>query len=167
VTLPIPVTNGSSSGTFVPLEGVATADDVSPAAASHTVVIDNNPLTLTLAEDQDPVAPGGTLTYTLSYQNLTGGNITGTALSLPLPPGVSFVSASTSGALIDGVVQWSLGTLTSNQSGSQTVTVTVDNGLPPAAGTLLVVNAAQLSGTSATTGTELARATAVTRVVGP
>jgi uncharacterized repeat protein (TIGR01451 family) len=154
-------------GTFEPMDGVATADDVSPAAASHTVVIDNNPLLLTLAEDQDPVAPGGTLVYTLSYQNLTGGSITGTALSFPLPPGVSFVSASSSGALIDGVVQWSLNTLTSNQSGSQTVTVTVDNGLPPDAGTLLMVNAAELSGTSITTGTELARATAVTRVVGP
>jgi uncharacterized repeat protein (TIGR01451 family) len=164
VTLQLPVINGSTIGTLVPLDSVVTADDVSPAAASHTVVIDNNPLLLTLAEDHDPVAPGGTLTYTLSYQNLTGGSITGTVLSLPLPPGVNFVSASNSGALIDGVVQWSLGTLTSD---SQTVTVTVDNGLPPDAGTLLVVNAAQLSGTSATTGTELARATAVTRVVGP
>jgi uncharacterized repeat protein (TIGR01451 family) len=169
VILPLTVKTGSPSGTFVPLDGVVTADDVSPAAASHTVVIDNdNALSLTLVEDKDPAAPGETLTYTLTYNNRSGANnVTGVAMSLPLPPGVNFVSATGSGVLIDGIVQWSLGTLSAGSSGSRQVTVTVDNGLPPDAGTLLMVNAAELSGTSITTGTELARATAVTRVVGP
>ena len=163
VMLPITISNGTPSGTLVTLEAAVLADGVLPALASHTVVVDNdNALSLVLAEDQDAVAPGATLTYTLTYANRSSASITGTTLALPLPPSLSFVSATDGGTVSGNTVQWTLATLPALSSGSVQVVGTVSS--TASNGEILVVDAARMAGTSATTGPELARATAATRV---
>ncbi|MCC6302285.1 MAG: DUF11 domain-containing protein [Gammaproteobacteria bacterium] len=163
VMLPMYISSSTDSGTLMGLHGIVTADTVSPEFVSHTVVVDDNALSLALNEDKDAVTPGGTLTYTLTYGNRSGASLTGSTLTLPLPAGVTFVSATGGGTLVNDSVQWSLGTLTAGQVGRRQVTVTVNSG--PDNGAVLAVDAAQIAATSATTGTELARATAATRLL--
>jgi uncharacterized repeat protein (TIGR01451 family) len=163
VMIPMTVSAGTVGGSLITLEALAFATGVSPTLASHTVVVDNdNALSLALNEDKDAVAPGAALSYALTYGNISGASITGTTLRLPLPSGVTFVSATGGGALVGNAVEWTLATLQASESGRQQVLVNVDGALGN--GTLLVVDAAQISGTSATTGPELARANAATRV---
>ncbi len=165
VTLPLVVNNASyaPAGSLISLEASVVADGKPSSIISHTAAVDSdNALNLALDENKDTVAPGEPLVYTLTYGNRSTASVTSTTLSLPLPPGVTFDSATNGGTVVGNVVQWNLGTLQATQTGRQQVTVTVDNAL--ADGTLLVVDAAQLAATQATTGPELARATNVTRV---
>ena len=163
VELPINVTPGSPAGSLVALDAFVEADGVSMSQISQTVAIDNDePLALSIDVDRDAVAPGSTLTYTLTYANRGATSITGSALRLPLPQGVTFVSASGGGTLVGGAVQWALNTLVPSQSGRVQVVVDVDAGA--AAGTLLAVDTAQLTGTTASTGPAAAQAAIVTRV---
>ncbi|MGC8762371.1 MAG: hypothetical protein ACP5VN_01855, partial [Acidobacteriota bacterium] len=62
------------------------------------------------------------VTYTLHY-DVSGGWAQDTTLSLPLPAGVTFVSASGGGTFSGGVVTWSLGLLGEGASGDLTVEV--------------------------------------------
>jgi uncharacterized repeat protein (TIGR01451 family) len=163
VTMAMVVTNATPAGTVITLPAVVLVNGSQNQTTSKSVTVNGtNALTLGLDDDKDAVAPGDTLTYTLTYGNRSTSNVTGTTLSLPLPPGVTFVSASGGGTLVSNNVQWTIGTLLAGQSARQQVIVTVGNGL--ASGTALPIDAAVLSGTSAVTGAELARATAVTRV---
>ena len=69
------------------------------------------PLTLQLSTEQGTVAPGGNFTYTLTCGNISATARNGVMLSAPVPAGATFVSADGGGTLIDGVVNWTLGTL--------------------------------------------------------
>ena len=166
VELPIDITTGSPSGSLVSLAAFVVGDGVSMAQASHTVAIDNDdPLALSVDVDRDAVSPGTTLTYTLTYANRGATSVTGSTLSLPLPPGVTFVSASGTGTLAGNTVQWPLNTLVASQSGRVQVVVDVGAGTPT--GALLVVDGAQLTGTTVASGPAVARAALVTRVQAP
>ena len=68
-------------------------------------------LNLQLSTEQGTVAPGGDFTYALTCANISATARTGVTLSAPVPAGASFVSADGGGQLIDGVVNWTLGTL--------------------------------------------------------
>ncbi len=52
------------------------------------------PLRLTTSDSPDPVAPGGTLTYTLAVKNLSAGPATNVALTDSLPGGTTFESVT-------------------------------------------------------------------------
>ena len=146
------------------LEALVTDDSSNRAATEATVAIDtNNPLSLSVDDDKNPVAPNNVVTYTLAYGNraLTS-SITGTTLKFPIPVGTTFVSATGGGTLSSGKVQWTLGSLAATQSDRQQVVVLLNNGL--AAGTVLAVNAATISGLNSSLVTESASATAVSRV---
>lgn len=163
VALPVYPYAGLANGELVKLNAMALADDGTQSWIEHAVPVDqNNTLSLLVSENRDAVQPGELLTYTLLYGNRSTGSTTGTTLSLPLPTGVTFVSASGGGTLVGNVVQWNLATLQGGQSARQQVVVSVNADV--ASGTALSINAATLSGTSAVTGPELARATTVTRV---
>jgi uncharacterized repeat protein (TIGR01451 family) len=149
---------------LVSLDASVRADGASSAAASHTAAIDdNNALTLALDENKDTVAPGEQLVYTLTYGNRSAVSVTGAVLSLPLPSGATFVSASGGGAEANGVVTWPATSLSVGQVSRQQVTVAVSGAL--ANGTVIAVDAAQLAGTSTNNIQELARATNATRVI--
>jgi uncharacterized repeat protein (TIGR01451 family) len=162
VSLPAPVSSGLVSGRLIVQEAEVRADGVPMVLARHTVSVDaDGVLALALDADKDSAASADLLTYTLAYGNRATSSSTGTTLSLPLPPGVSFVSASGGGVLAGNAVTWNLGTLQAGQSGRQQVKVMVG---ALSSGTLLSINAAQISGISAVTGAEEARASRVTRV---
>ncbi len=92
--------------------------DVSPSGpASLQIVKEDSP---------DTVEPGGTLTYTLHYSNISLLPIDNVVIEETYDPGVSFVTAS---PLPDiGNSQWTLGTLAAGETGSITITVIVDPG---------------------------------------
>jgi uncharacterized repeat protein (TIGR01451 family) len=163
VSMPVPVAGGTPDGTVLTLPATVLVNGVQMLQASASVTVDaDNALELSLDGDRNGAAPGDTLTYTLTYGNRSTSSVTGTTLSLPLPAGTTFVSASGGGTLAAGAVNWNLGTLQAGQAARQQVRVTVAPAL--ASGALLSVNAAQIAGNSAVTGPELARATAITRV---
>ncbi|MBL4607625.1 MAG: DUF11 domain-containing protein, partial [Pseudomonadales bacterium] len=70
------------------------------------------------------VAPGGTLTYTLSYDNYGGADASNVVISDTLPTGMAYVSSTASGTESAGIVTWNIGTVAASGTGSVTVTVT-------------------------------------------
>ena len=83
-----------------------------------------NPFAVTLAESADPALPGAVVTYELNYAlRADAGTVANSVLRLPLPDGVSFVSASDGGSHSGGVVTWFLGVLSPGDSGTRQATV--------------------------------------------
>ena len=99
--------------------GLAMAFSAPPASAGQ-------PLLLVKTDAPDPVLAGGTLTYTLTANNLTGGPITATVTD-PLPANVSLASANpTAGVVVVGPpLVWSV-ILPPNSSHSLAIVVQVD-----------------------------------------
>jgi uncharacterized repeat protein (TIGR01451 family) len=77
------------------------------------------------------VLASSNLTYTIAVTNFGPSSAGGVVVTDTLPAGVIFVSASGNGVNSSGVVNWSLGTLTSGQISNLTLIVTA-----PAGGTL-------------------------------
>jgi uncharacterized repeat protein (TIGR01451 family) len=96
-------------------------------------------LTLSLADAPDPVAVGGTLTYTAQIRNLGNSDALGVSFSLPLPRSVSWlVSTPSQGSCNSGrSVSCKLGTVPAGAMATVTVQV-----LPLRRGTLAVSAAA-------------------------
>ena len=164
VSMVMTVTNGTANGTAITVPANVSANGNPNQATSKFVLVDNdNALSLGVDEDKDAVAPGDTLTYSLTYGNRTASNVTGTILAFPIPPGATLVGGS-GGTISGGVVQWDLGTLTAGAGGRKTVTVAV-NATPPS-DLRLAIDGASATGTSAATGKpERVWATAVTRII--
>jgi len=93
-----------------------------------------NPLHLSKSDTPDPVVPGGTITYTISYDNLANNyDVHNVVLIDYLPPETIFVSASGGGTYdpITHTVTWSIGTLPALSGPyTETLTVTVKTGTP-------------------------------------
>lgn len=163
VSMPMTVSAGTADGTVITVVAGVSVNAVQQASVQQSVTVDgDNALSLAVDADKDGAAPGETLTYTLTYGNRATSSVTGTTLSMPLPAGTALLSTSGGGTLAGGVVTWNLGTLQGGQSGRHQVVVGVGAGL--GSGTLLAVNAAQITGNSAVTGPEAARATLMTRL---
>jgi uncharacterized repeat protein (TIGR01451 family) len=101
--------NAPPDGTTIGLNLIDTAraGSVSRGVVARTMP----PLNLQLSTEQGTVAPGGNFTYTLTCANISATARNGVTLSASVPAGASFVSADGGGQLIDGVVNWTLGTL--------------------------------------------------------
>jgi uncharacterized repeat protein (TIGR01451 family) len=91
--------------------------------------------------------PGETLTYTITLANSGGSAVTGYAITDPLDPNVSFVSADNGGVASNGSVAWSGLTVPSNGSLVLTVVVRVADPIP--AGVTQIVNVAVATGQTA------------------
>lgn len=114
----------------------ATSTQGHTAFASPIVHLDTQqPLRLSLAPEQAPVAPGGRLTYALSLGNTGPDPLPDLVLRVPIPEGTQFVAASDGGTLQNGAVVWNVGVLGAGGAGQASLEVTVDGGL--ADGTLL------------------------------
>src|SRR4029077_19392273 len=103
-------TNGTLLNSDVWVQDATAADDyqVNVAAVALNTAIAGVHVTMSALPAQ--VRAGGTLTYTLTFGNPGSAAVAGT-LSLPIPAGLSFVSASDGGTSSGGTVTWSLGTL--------------------------------------------------------
>lgn len=89
-------------------------------------VVTSADLSITKADDVDPVTPGTDLTYTLVVMNNGPSGATGVAITDPLPAGTSFVSADGGGLEAGGTVTWAVGALANGATSTVHVTVHVD-----------------------------------------
>jgi len=69
---------------------------------------------------------GRDVTYDIVVRNTGDGEARNTMITDTIPAGARFVRASDGGKLVDGIVQWSIGTLTPNGSRKVNVTFGVD-----------------------------------------
>ncbi len=114
-------------------------------------------LSVTKTDAPDPVAVGGTLTYTVAVTNNGPDAATGVVMTDTLPPSVTFVSAGPSCTHLSGTVTCGLGSLANG--GATTVTIMVT---PTAAGTL--TNTASVTGNETDPNSANNTATALTTV---
>src|SRR5439155_1191052 len=87
-------------------------------SAITTTVTSAPVLAVSATDAPDPVAAGGTITYTLAYSNTGNSGATAVVLSDTVPVNTTFVSATGGGTLSSGVVTWSIGALAAGGSGS-------------------------------------------------
>jgi uncharacterized repeat protein (TIGR01451 family) len=127
------VSNSAIDGSLLTLLARVTyAGALTPVEASRTVMVSEFApgLVVSLTADRDPVAPGERVEYRVGFGNRFGTTLTAGALSVRLPAGVSFVSATGGGTEVGDEVQWSLGFVASGESGFRDLVVEVDAGLP-------------------------------------
>jgi len=162
--LPPAVSGSAAEGTIIRFEASATeSTGIQRRAQRSTLVRDGRTLELAIDDDQEPVNPGDRLTYALTYANQSVDSVVDLVLSLPVPPGMIFASASHGGSQTLGLVSWNIGTLQAGQSGQRSVAFDVSDQL--ADGTLLLADGARLEQTGFFP--ESARALAVTRAKVP
>lgn len=117
------------------------SNEVSITTASSTEL----DVSLSKTDSSDPVAAGAELTYVLKVTNETTGASVATGLFVTdtLPGGVTFKSSTPSQGTVDPVMEanvvWNVGTLSSGQSETLEIQVTVDPATPD--GTILTNNA--------------------------
>ncbi len=95
--------------------------------------------------------PGENLTYTITLTNTGGADVSGYGLSDALPANTAFVSASDSGAVTAGVINWTNLTVPKQvgaTAGTKTVTVMVKVANPIPAGVTSIANVAYKTGTT-------------------
>ncbi|MBI2952671.1 MAG: DUF11 domain-containing protein [Chloroflexi bacterium] len=128
---------------------IASAEN-SPASASVSTYINvlEPVLVLRKSGDTASVSPGGSVTYTLTYTNVGNTQATGVVLTDAVPTGFTAVSASGGATVSPSVVTWTIGTLDSGASASQTVTAAAGN---PFAGANPGTNTAYLSASGLST----------------
>jgi uncharacterized repeat protein (TIGR01451 family) len=127
-------------------------DDEDNRAEVETTVIVVVDLAITKLDNPDPVVAGQQLTYTLEVSNLGASQATGVTVIDTLPPGVSFVSATTTQGTTShagGIVTVNLGDMAPGQMETVTILVAV---APTAHGTL--TNTASVSGNEQETNTD-------------
>ena len=139
------VLNGTVDGSAIPFIVEVFENNIKVAETSRSVIVqDIVPYDIAVDEDINPIAPGEPLVYTITYSNRSAASATSTALSFPLPQGVTFVSATDGGVLNGNTVEWNLNTLPAHSGGEQKVTVNVGGNV--VSGSLLEVDKAQISG---------------------
>ena len=111
------IDTNATNGLMIPFDGrVVEGAAVLATAQSDAMVEENRSLELEIDADREPVAPGETLRYELSFGNQSGTATTDTELRFPLPAGTSLVEASDGGTLVGNEVVWDLGTLNPGDS---------------------------------------------------
>jgi hypothetical protein len=133
VTLNIPpvVLSGQTaprSGTLISIDVEVVATDAPQLKLRRNVIVETNrKLELELDPSPQPVAHGALLTYSLSFGNRSVGQLAPAQLTMPLPVGTAFLSASDGGTAANGVVTWPLGDLAAGASGVRELVVIVDD----------------------------------------
>lgn len=132
-SVPPRVASGISDGRLVRIEASATDASGDMIGASTSLRVRNTrDRDLRMAVDRDPVMPGQNMTYTISYGILSSGAGSPNAkLSLKLPEGTSFVSASDGGLVNNSAVEWALGPLNPGEGGLRTAVLVASGSLLP------------------------------------
>jgi uncharacterized repeat protein (TIGR01451 family) len=160
VTFTVAVQSPLPNGTSLFASATLSSTNTAAVPAMATTTVQSAPtLSLTDTGTPNPVQAGSQLTYTLAFANHGNDTASDAALTVVLPAGTSFVSASNGGSYAAGTnqVSWNLGNLAASGSGSVTLVVLVDQGL--AAGTLsdtavlTAANSAQVTATAMTSTT--------------
>ena len=141
---------------------VASADNISDIILTHVVKIDPSPLMrLSVMPDPGPAVPEEPFTYTLTYGNVGASNPTAVELTMTVPVGTSFLSATEGGTEAGDVVTWDLGTVGVGAGGRVEMRVVPNAGL--ATGATLEAEATLDSGVE----TELVVSSEALTEVGP
>jgi uncharacterized repeat protein (TIGR01451 family) len=121
-------TAGSIS--VVPLDGSAPLD-ISVLGSPSGVAITPTPyFVIEKIAQPAPVAAGGTLVYTINFENRGSAHATGVTVTDTVPAGLTFVSATAGGAPSGGNVVWNIGDLGIGGVGELEVTFTVAPAIP-------------------------------------
>ena len=140
VAMPLLTVSSATLGEPMELDAWATADAAAQSEASAAAVVQLAPeIDLRLAEDVDPLVPGERITWALTAALLATAAAADASVTLVLPPGVSFVSATDGGTHAMGEVSWDLGALAPGRSKRVEATGVVAPTAP--AGTLLEAHA--------------------------
>jgi uncharacterized repeat protein (TIGR01451 family) len=164
VSMPPLLLGGASTspeGTLIEFDAHVSDDDGIFIEQNASVRVRDDPtFELRIAEDADPAEAGDFVTWALDFGHReTSVADADAALTLALPSGVSFVSASDGGSESGGTVTWALGTLEPGAGGQVRATAQVSGGT--ALGALLNADATI---TNTLDPLREARARAVTRV---
>jgi len=129
--LPPALLTTAVDGSLISWDASIVDDSGALGTESTTLPVSSIPaLTVAIDEDQDPIAAGNTLTYTLRYGNRSGTSVTSTQLNFSLPANASLVSA-TGGSVQNGnTLSWDLATLPAGSLGQQIVRVLIDANTP-------------------------------------
>ena len=133
VDLPPQVAASVTPGTEIIFNAEATDNSSDVASASDSVlVVGDRQLELSIQPvNQHPVSPGTEAIYQLNWgYSATSSAANNVNLSLPIPQGLSFVSADNGGTLVGNEVQWPLGTLVPGQVGEARVVLQTAGNLP-------------------------------------
>ena len=127
-------------GSVIPLAArvLQSTATIETGAASLTVA-EATPLALTLGADTSPAAPGAEIEYVLTFGNRSQATLSDLALSLALPAGTSFVSASEGGILDGSNIEWTISSLPPGLGTTRRARVQVD--APASNGSLLSTTA--------------------------
>jgi uncharacterized repeat protein (TIGR01451 family) len=152
-TLTIQLPAAIPAGVEVITNGVSVADDGENGedlnAENNTAVdvdrVEAVPIAALVKSDgRGEVAPGDIVTYTLTVKNVGQQGADALVLSDTLPAHTSFVAASDGGVLVDGVVVWQDIALAVGAETERTVTVQIDQAVPP--GVETITNRAEVTG---------------------
>ncbi|MHC5112407.1 MAG: S-layer homology domain-containing protein [Planctomycetota bacterium] len=150
-------------GTVITMDAEVFVNGVLSASDSDSVTVDPDAvLSIALDTDRNPVLSGDGMTLTLTYSNTSINQTSDTSLALPLPDGLTFVSATGGGTLngLTDTVEWTLGPFAGSSSGRQQVVVSVDAATP---GDLIRISNAEIAGTNVVT--TLPESSSVDRVI--
>ena len=126
-TVTVTVNSPLANGTVLHNPATLESAESQPTKAEADVTVDSTPvLQLTKTASAATVIPGDTLIYTLAYENTGNDQATGVTLEDHLPADVTFVSASGSATESGGIVSWNLSMIPAGQTGSETITVTIN-----------------------------------------
>ena len=152
-------------GTTITDANYSIASNETPAVSGATVTttVTSAPLlSIVLSGAPDPVAAGGTLTYTIDYANGGNADATGVVITDTVPLDTSLVSATAGGTLSGNSVSWAIGNLAAGAAGSVQMVVQVDNPLPN--GTIITNDSAGIGSNETSPITGAAVSTTVTFV---
>jgi uncharacterized repeat protein (TIGR01451 family) len=132
ITVLFSVSSSLASGASLQLRPVVVANGMSDLQLSETAVVATAlPVRVLVDLDKDPVRAGDVVSYTATFANVSNLNAPNTTLSMSIPSGTTFVSASHDGVFAAGSVRWPLGILSAGESGERVVTVAVNSGSAP------------------------------------
>ncbi len=124
-TIGAAVTAGTSIQTSVRVTANGTGNSVDLVRTASVVA--SQPVFFSLTPSKDPVTPGESFSYELDLGNASNATVSGAALSLTLPAGLTVNSISNSGTQSGNVISWNVGSVNAGASVKRTVNVTLTN----------------------------------------
>ncbi|HEY0160465.1 MAG TPA: hypothetical protein VGF28_24470 [Thermoanaerobaculia bacterium] len=120
IVLGIVVRAPATTGSIVNEGAVATSTgrDASRSEGVTTQVVAPAATLQLRVNGPESVIEGGTISYTLAYENEGPSAANEAAIDMPLPAGTTLESSSPQGTLADGVVTWEVGKISAGRSGS-------------------------------------------------
>ena len=107
-----------AAGTVIPNTADLQSVDGTGQASISTTVGEGVSMQSAVTYDTAAVSPGGTVTYTVSFENNGNETATGVTVRVPIPSGTVYVDGSATGAVLSGgYLVWTIGQMDPGESG--------------------------------------------------